>query len=195
MSEEKIINIPNALSLYRILVFPLAFWFLLSGQEEIFSIFLCINLITDLLDGFIARTFNMVTKLGARLDSLGDIGTYILAFVGVIKFKSADLAVHGLIFYLFIFLYVSAMAYHFLKFGSFASFHLYSTKITGYLQGTVFFLWFFIGFYPVLFYISMVIGVLAELETLVIISIIKQRSSNVKGLSWIFKNKTSLSRL
>ena len=52
------------------------------GEEQLFAIFFCINSITDILDRFIAGVFNMRTELGAKLDSLADIGLYINALIG-----------------------------------------------------------------------------------------------------------------
>lgn len=77
--DKKNINIPNILSFYRILSFPFVLYFALSKQENTFVILLAINLVTDILDGFIARRFNMQTELGARMDSIADIGVYISA--------------------------------------------------------------------------------------------------------------------
>ncbi len=187
MEKEKVFNLPNALSFYRILIFPFILYLLFAGREYQFSIFLCINLFTDFLDGFIARTFHLVTKIGARLDSLGDYGTYFLAFGGVFKFKSADLIHHGWILYLFLFLYITAHITHFIRFRNFPSMHLYSFKITGYLQGLLFFLWFFIGFFSLFYYFSIGFGILAVVETIVITFILKERRSNVKGLYWVLK--------
>lgn len=187
MKEEKVFNIPNSLSFYRILIFPFILFLLISGREYLFSIFLCINLFTDFLDGFIARALNQVTKIGARLDSLGDYGTYFLAFTGVFAFKREDLIQHGWILYLFIFLYITAHIIHIIRFGNFASMHLYSFKTTGYLHGVLFFLWFFIDFFPAYYYFAMGFGILAVLETIVITFILKERRSNAKGLYWILK--------
>lgn len=187
MRKENVLNVPNALSFYRILIFPFIFYLLLSGKEHLFSIFLCINLFTDFLDGLIARTFHLVTRIGARLDSLADYGTYFLAFGGVFKFKSADLVQHGWILYLFLFLYITAHTIHFIRFKNFPSMHLYSFKATGYLQGLLFFLWFFIGFFPAYYYFAMGFGILAVLETIVITFILKERRSNAKGLYWVLK--------
>ena len=185
MTNEKIYNIPNALSFYRILVFPLLFYFLLSGNELLFAVFLCFNLFTDFLDGYIARKFNMVTILGAKLDSLGDYGTYILAFSGIFKFKGQDLVEHGWILYVFIFLFVLVQIVHFLRFHIFSSFHLYSFKITGLFQGILFFLWFFIGFYPIYYYFSIGFGILSELESLTLVFLLKGKRSNLRGIYWV----------
>ena len=191
MTKEKIINIPNALSFYRILVFPLILWFLFHGEERMFAIFLCINLATDVLDGFIARTFNMVTKLGARIDSLGDYGTFILAFIGVCMFKGNDLAEHGLIFYVFIAMFIFMEVLYFIRFRTFSSLHLYSFKTTGYIQGVLFITWFFIGFNPWVYYFSMGFGILSVIETIIITFILKEKRSNAKGLYWILKENNA----
>lgn len=73
MDKKKIVTVPNLLSFYRLLAFPLILWLIISGKERLFAIFLIINLVTDFLDGFIARVFNQETDLGAKLDSFAMI--------------------------------------------------------------------------------------------------------------------------
>src|SRR5674476_587142 len=82
--NKSILTVPNLLSFYRILSFPVVLYFALTNRESVYFILLIINLITDVLDGFIARKFNLQTEFGARLDSFADIGMYVLAFVGVV---------------------------------------------------------------------------------------------------------------
>ncbi|MEN6618731.1 MAG: CDP-alcohol phosphatidyltransferase family protein [Rikenellaceae bacterium] len=91
MHEKKeIINIPNLLTFYRLLVFPLILYFVIARKEALFAIFLVINLLTDVADGYIARRFKMETEFGARLDSMADNLTYMLAFIGIYVFKLED---------------------------------------------------------------------------------------------------------
>jgi cardiolipin synthase (CMP-forming) len=187
---EKIVNVPNALSFYRILVFPYIFYLLLSGNEKMFAIFLSINLLTDFLDGFIARTFNQITLLGARLDSLADYGTYFLAFYGVIVFKRNDLDGNGWIFYIFIAMMVLTQVIHYYRFGTFSSYHLYSFKTTGYFHALLFILWFFVGFYPAYYYFAIGFGILAETESIVLTLMLSDTRSNARGLFWIIKEKS-----
>ncbi|MEL6651216.1 MAG: CDP-alcohol phosphatidyltransferase family protein, partial [Bacteroidota bacterium] len=87
MSVQVPLNIPNILSLYRLFSFPIVLGVALTGYEEIFVVLLCVNLITDILDGMIARIFKMQTEIGARLDSIADLGTYVLAILGIFLFK------------------------------------------------------------------------------------------------------------
>jgi len=189
MGDEKIYNIPNLLSFYRILVFPVIFLFILDERDQLFAIFLCINIFTDFIDGQIARRFNMVTNFGAKLDSLADYGTLFLAFWGVIELKSSDLASHSWFLYFFISLMVFVQLVSVLRFRTYTSFHLYSFRVAGYLLALLFFCWFFVKFYPWLFYLAVGMGILAEIETFIILIILKEKISNAKGLYWLLRNK------
>ncbi len=74
--DRKSLNIPNLLSLLRILLIPaFATTYLSAAGQEDYSLAASILLfsgITDLVDGFVARRFNMVTNLGKVLDPLAD---------------------------------------------------------------------------------------------------------------------------
>ena len=65
-TKEKLLNIPNILSLYRLLSFPFVLFIAIKGYQNLFIILLVINLITDILDGLIARVFKMETKIFTR---------------------------------------------------------------------------------------------------------------------------------
>ena len=66
------INLPNFITLGRILAVPFVFWLLLSGEAKAaFFIFVAAG-ISDAVDGFLAKRFNMQTELGAYLDPLAD---------------------------------------------------------------------------------------------------------------------------
>lgn len=189
MLNKKHLNIPNLLSLYRILAFPLVLYFAFSGQEKLFAIFLVINLITDILDGLIARTFKLETDFGARLDSIADIGTYILAFTGVMIFKLHHFTPHLFSFCLFIGLFLGANLLAIIKFGRTASLHLYSSKIGGYIQGSFFFTLFVFDFYAGFYYFMITWGILSFCEHITIQLIIPELKSNLKGLYWVLKSR------
>jgi CDP-diacylglycerol--glycerol-3-phosphate 3-phosphatidyltransferase len=70
-------SIPNLLSLFRIVAAP---FLLLAGwlnMPSLFFILFGLMLLSDVLDGFFARLLNQTSPLGARLDSYGDIVTYL----------------------------------------------------------------------------------------------------------------------
>ncbi len=75
IEDKKNLNIPNFLTVVRILLVPVFIYFLF--QEELiynilaFSIFLIAS-ITDLIDGYLARKWNQTTEFGKFLDPLAD---------------------------------------------------------------------------------------------------------------------------
>ncbi len=183
------LNIPNILSLYRIIIFPVLLFSLFMKYESLFVWLICISLITDILDGWIARRFNMQTEIGAKLDSIADVGTYIAAIIGVFVFKSAEFQPYLFSFGLFIGLFVFSNLLSLIKFGRFPSLHLYSSKIGGYIQGFFFFTLFVFDFYTPFYWVMVIWGIASFIEHITIQLIIKKMRSNAKGLYWILKDR------
>jgi CDP-diacylglycerol--glycerol-3-phosphate 3-phosphatidyltransferase len=75
-SEKKeVFNLPNSITLIRIGVIPVLFLLLLNPGKVlslIIAILFIIAAVTDLLDGYIARKYDIVTKIGKYLDPLAD---------------------------------------------------------------------------------------------------------------------------
>lgn len=65
-------NIPNIISCVRILLVPLFVHFYISGSVGGAAAVLIACGLSDVLDGMIARKFNMVTDLGKILDPVAD---------------------------------------------------------------------------------------------------------------------------
>ena len=64
--------LPNLISLLRLCLVPLAIWLMLSNHYlGAFWVFISAG-VTDALDGFIAKHFNVRTTLGGYLDPLAD---------------------------------------------------------------------------------------------------------------------------
>ena len=66
-------TIPNILSIFRIILIPIfTYEFLAESDYTLAGIILIISGLTDCLDGYIARRFNMITDLGKVLDPVAD---------------------------------------------------------------------------------------------------------------------------
>ncbi len=159
-------------------------------NEPLFTVFITISMVTDILDGLIARAFNMQTQIGVKLDSWADIGTTLSAFLAIYFFKWEQVKPHAFAFLIFFIAWLLTYIIAIVKFGRLAGLHTYLFKITGYVQGAFIVIVFVFNFYSLLFYMAVVVGIIACIEEIIIISIISKPISNAKGLYWILKNRS-----
>jgi cardiolipin synthase (CMP-forming) len=77
------VSIPNIITLGRILLVPIIVWAIASSQMEIaFAIFIVAG-VSDAVDGFLAKRFNMSSELGALLDPLADKALLVSIYVAL----------------------------------------------------------------------------------------------------------------
>ncbi|MEX1210918.1 MAG: CDP-alcohol phosphatidyltransferase family protein [Candidatus Nanopelagicales bacterium] len=82
--EDRILTVPNALSILRLLLIPLFLWLILVEQADMAAVaVLAVSGITDWADGLIARTTGQITRLGRLLDPLVDRVTIAATLVGL----------------------------------------------------------------------------------------------------------------
>ncbi len=82
--EDRILTVPNALSVLRLLLIPLFLWLILVEQADMAAVaVLAVSGITDWADGLIARTTGQITRLGRLLDPLVDRVTIAATLVGL----------------------------------------------------------------------------------------------------------------
>lgn len=66
------LNIPNSITLMRMILVPVIVWLILGNQMLAAFLVFVIAGVSDALDGLIAKQFDMVTPLGTYLDPLAD---------------------------------------------------------------------------------------------------------------------------
>ena len=75
-------NIPNLLSIFRLITIPIVAWLLLIDLFFYAALFTILIAVSDFLDGFIARSLKVESELGSYLDAIADkafvISIYIL---------------------------------------------------------------------------------------------------------------------
>lgn len=79
-------NIPNLLTLLRILLVPVVVWAIAQGQMSIALAAFVIAGVTDAVDGYIAKHFDQQTELGAYLDPLADKTLIVSIYVSLAIF-------------------------------------------------------------------------------------------------------------
>jgi cardiolipin synthase len=106
-------NVPNTITVIRMLLVPLLTFLLLSGRfGEAIGVFLVAGM-GDALDGYLARKLNQCTRLGAALDPMADkllvvVSVCVLAYheeipwwlVGTILFRDTGILLGAAIIYL-----------------------------------------------------------------------------------------------
>jgi cardiolipin synthase len=66
------LTIPNLITLGRVIIIPIIFWLLVSGQTRSAFLLFVLAGVTDAVDGWLAKRWNMQTELGAYLDPMAD---------------------------------------------------------------------------------------------------------------------------
>lgn len=74
-------SIPNIITLGRILLVPVIVWAIASGQMAVALVLFLVAGISDAVDGFLAKQFNMASELGALLDPLADKALLVSIYV------------------------------------------------------------------------------------------------------------------
>lgn len=83
-------NLPNQLTILRMLLVPVFMFVVLSNNENAFlyaAIVFAIASITDFLDGYIARKHNLVTNFGKLMDPLADKVLVSAALISLVELQ------------------------------------------------------------------------------------------------------------
>lgn len=85
--EVKALNIPNMLTVIRLLLIPVFIRYYTSGELIMALTVYLVAGVTDVLDGYIARRYDLSTKLGTVLDPLAD-KLMLLTALGCLSFSA-----------------------------------------------------------------------------------------------------------
>ena len=73
LKKDQILTIPNLLSIVRLALIPLIVWLYCVKKEYNLSVaIILLSGVTDIVDGYIARHFNMISDFGKILDPIAD---------------------------------------------------------------------------------------------------------------------------
>ena len=80
-------NLPNLITIARILLVPFTVWLIISGAYGFAFVSFVVAGVSDGVDGYIARRYNMRTELGAYLDPLADKALLVSVYItlGLLK--------------------------------------------------------------------------------------------------------------
>jgi cardiolipin synthase (CMP-forming) len=81
---SRILTIPNLLSFARLAVLPIIYLDLVNDRFVRAFVLLAVFAATDWLDGYIARRFDQVSRLGALLDPISDRVLFVVVGIGFV---------------------------------------------------------------------------------------------------------------
>lgn len=183
MKPKKVIarhalTVPNLLSILRILIAPLLLVSAATGRAGLFVFLFILSLVSDALDGFLARRLNQVSGLGAQLDRWGDLATYLAAPAGVWLLWPALVRREQTFILLGLGGFLFPILLGFCKFGRLTSYHTRAARLAAVLLGVSTPLLLAGGpSYP--FRLAILLFLLAELEEVAITLHLKRWQANI----------------
>ncbi|MEQ1734974.1 MAG: CDP-alcohol phosphatidyltransferase family protein [Rhodoglobus sp.] len=81
--SSKVFTVPNLLSFFRLAMVPVFLILVINGHDALALMVLVVSSLTDFLDGYIARTFRQISRLGQLLDPAADRLFIFAALVGL----------------------------------------------------------------------------------------------------------------
>lgn len=87
-TSKKLWTLPNILTMIRILLIPVFIWVSLGLKKDLLALLIMVlSYITDVLDGFIARHWNLVSEFGKFMDPVADkLNQATILFVLIFKY-------------------------------------------------------------------------------------------------------------
>ncbi len=175
------VTLPNALSAFRILAAPVLLALAWRGAQGPFVVLLIAALLSDVVDGKVARWLGQCSDFGARLDSWGDLATYTTVPVCGLWLVPEVARAEAPFVVLVVLAYLVPIVVGFLKFRALTSYHTRGAVIGAYLLGGAAVVIFLGGpAWPLR--VAAVVIALAELEELAITAVLRAPAINVRGL-------------
>lgn len=181
-------NIPNVLSLARIAAAPFLLLASYYGSEGLFLILFSLMLISDVLDGYLARRLHQCSKIGSRLDSIGDYLTYLsIPFATwwlwpeIIKEEAVYIAA-------VITLFLLPGIVGLIKFRQMITYHTWISKLTAVLMSIAIVLLLFVK-ESSLFHLAVFVLAVEAAENILITLVLKEPQANVGSLWHVLHQK------
>ena len=104
----RVLTIPNVLTIFRLILVPFVCYNIIFSNFNKALILIIIAVITDGLDGFIARKFNQTSALGKIIDPIADKTLVIMGIIGLYLSEPPKISVFLLLIIIFREVYILA---------------------------------------------------------------------------------------
>ena len=172
--------IPNIISGARIVCAPILLFLAWKGYRNTFIVLLFASLVSDAVDGYIARKFSVSSKFGTKLDSLGDMAIYLTIPICAWWLWPQILKQEALFVFIAIAAYVAPLIAGLIKFRKIPSYHTYGAKIAAVFM-SIAILSLFIFEFTWIFRIAAIFQAVVACEEILITIRLSILQSNVKS--------------
>jgi cardiolipin synthase len=80
---DRDLSIPNIISLGRVILVPIIFWLVVTGELQAAFVLFVVAGVSDAIDGYLAKRFGWSTELGAYLDPIADKLLIVTIFIAL----------------------------------------------------------------------------------------------------------------
>jgi CDP-diacylglycerol--glycerol-3-phosphate 3-phosphatidyltransferase len=182
-------QVPNLISGARIVAVPVLAALAAAGEERAFTWVLIPALLTDIADGLIARIYGLESRAGAFLDSIADTLLLFVSVYGIWVFHREVITGYPWLCGAAVGLWVLEDLLALVRYGRLSSFHTVSSKITANLLGLFIGVLFLFGLHPWLLYLAAGMSILASLEELALLALLRQWRADVRGVWWVLRER------
>lgn len=181
INKKDFLSPPNIVSLLRIFMSPVLLWLAWHQQAFFYMLALLFTLFTDVLDGFLARTLNQVTKLGARLDSWGDFIIYTTLVVAAWWLWPEIIREEIIAVLAIIISFATPVAVGLIKFRTLTSYHTWTVKVAVFITIVAYVITFLDwARWPI--YVAAMVAVLAAIEEIAITLVMRHEHADVRSI-------------
>jgi CDP-diacylglycerol--glycerol-3-phosphate 3-phosphatidyltransferase len=183
-------QLPNIISVLRLAAAPVLLVLAWYGYARTVLMLFVASFVSDVLDGYLARTWGQTSALGAKLDSLGDFVMYLtIPLAGWWLWPDIVRREAGY----FIAVLASCIlppAIAWCKFRTITSYHTWAAKLAALcVGGSVILL--FAGMPAVLFRLAVPVSIVAGLEEIVITLVLPKSRADVRSLWHAFRDRNA----
>jgi CDP-diacylglycerol--glycerol-3-phosphate 3-phosphatidyltransferase len=188
-TRERLRHVPNAISAARIAAVPVLLMLALAGWRSAFTWVLVPALLSDILDGWLARAFHLESKRGAFLDSIADTMLWFVSLYGIWVFHREVVTENAVLCSAVIACWVLENVAALLRYRRLSSFHTYLSKVAGYLLGMYIGVLFVFGPHSWLLYLASGLSIAGNLEEFALLALLPQWRTDVRGVWWVLAER------
>ena len=183
-------SIPLALTIFRICSAPVLLWLASIGRERVFLWLAIAAMLSDVLDGALARRLGASSETGRLLDSWADLLIALVSFAGATLLWPDTMRAEAVYFALVLAALVIPNAWGLLRFRRLLGYHTLSAKSSGVFLA-VGALSLFMGLTPVLFRLAAFVELAVAAEYIAISLIVPEWTGEMKSVWHAWRQRSA----